>query len=107
GCLTHPHIAAPVARRSAPRAPRHQSEGHCFQRVASLFSPCYLFLKKLPKSLILHGNCPSLRDSLPVFLENVTGRYFARKNMAEHPLLRCAGTTVSYIVGSALFSQKV
>jgi hypothetical protein len=40
-------------------------------------------------------------------LENVTGRYFARKNMAEHPLLRCAGTTVSYIVGSALFSQKV
>ena len=52
----------------------HQSEGHCFQRVASLFSPCYLFLKKLPKSLILHGNCPSLRNSLPVFLENVALR---------------------------------
>jgi hypothetical protein len=30
-----------------------------------------LFLKKLPKSLILHGNCPFLRNSLPVFLENV------------------------------------
>jgi hypothetical protein len=28
-------------------------------------------LKKLPKSLILHGNCPSLPNSLPVFLENV------------------------------------
>jgi hypothetical protein len=47
------------------------SEGPCLQKVASLFSLCYLVLEKLSKSLILHGNCLYLRNSLPVLLENV------------------------------------
>ena len=35
------------------------------------FLPCYLLLEKLSKSLISHGNCPFLRNNLPVLLENV------------------------------------
>ena len=30
--------------------------------LRSLFSPCYLLLKKLSKSLILHSNCPFFRN---------------------------------------------
>jgi hypothetical protein len=48
-----------------------REEGPCLQKVVSLFSPCYLLLEKLSKSLILHGNCPFLRNTLPVLLENV------------------------------------
>jgi hypothetical protein len=36
--------------------------------IASLFSPCYLLLEKLSKSLIPHGNCPFFRNCLPVFV---------------------------------------
>jgi hypothetical protein len=64
--------AAGEARITDNREPRKQA---CekWKRLAGEpeRNPCYLFLKKLPKSLILHGNCPSLRNSLPVFLENV------------------------------------
>jgi hypothetical protein len=36
-----------------------------------VFSPCYLLLKKSSKSIIPHGNCPFLRNSLPVLLANI------------------------------------
>jgi hypothetical protein len=36
--------------------------------IAFLFSPCYLLLEKLPKSLIPHDNCPFFRNYPPVFV---------------------------------------
>src|ERR1700680_1436351 len=44
------------------------ADAPCFQRVISLFSLCYLLLKKLSKSLIPLSDCPFVLNRLPVFL---------------------------------------
>src|ERR1700674_1908138 len=45
-----------------------RSHAPCFQRVISLFSLCYLLLKKLSKSLIPLSDCPFMLNRLPVIL---------------------------------------
>jgi hypothetical protein len=63
---TMPMPADPKMIRS--RARTGTADAPCFQRVISLFSLCYLLLKKLSKSLITLSNCPFVLNRLPVFL---------------------------------------
>jgi hypothetical protein len=55
--------------------PANREKQACEERVASLFSLCFfpviLLLEILSKSLIPHWKLPFLRNSRPVFLENV------------------------------------
>ena len=59
-------VALPRMIRSRARA--GTADAPCFQRVISLFSLCYLLLKKLSKSLITLSDCPFVLNRLPVFL---------------------------------------
>src|SRR6202049_853370 len=59
-------VALPRMIRS--RARTGTADAPCFQRVISLFSLCYLLLKKLSKSLIPLSDCPFVLNRLPVFL---------------------------------------
>jgi hypothetical protein len=61
-----PMPADPKMIRS--RARTGTADAPCFQRVISLFSLCYLLLKKLSKSLITLSDCPFVLNRLPVFL---------------------------------------
>src|ERR1700674_2761219 len=50
------------------RARTGTADAPCVQRVISLFSLCYLLLKKLSKSLIPLSDCPFVLNRLPVIL---------------------------------------
>ncbi len=50
------------------RARTRTGDAPCFQRVISLFPPCYLLLEKSSKSLIPLSDCPFVLNRLPVFL---------------------------------------
>jgi hypothetical protein len=58
--------------KNDPKPGKNGNSGRpCLQRLISLFSLCYLLLKKLSKSLITLSDCPFLLSRLPVFSENL------------------------------------